>query len=186
MKIQCDCGKFKAELMNFKKSTPGRLVCYCDDCQVYLEKLNRKDLLDPYGGTEVIPVYPNEFKILEGEEFLKCNLLKEKGLNRWSVSCCNFPIANTLPKFPWVGIPFKAYTNYQSDSLEKIGRIKSRVKGKYKTSAAPFKISDNVGFKDMWAVIPFISKGFLFKKFNQSPFFKDDLVTPIKNPELLK
>jgi hypothetical protein len=58
MKIQCECGAFSATLNAFPKATPGRLVCYCDDCQSYLHHLGRADLLDANGGTEVIPAYP--------------------------------------------------------------------------------------------------------------------------------
>lgn len=184
MKIQCDCGKFKAELENFS-SSPGRLVCYCEDCQRYLDKIDRKDVLDPYGGTQVIPVYPNDFKIIEGEDFLQCNLLSPKGLNRWTAKCCNTPVANTMAKFPWVGIPHTAFTKAEAGSLEKIGKIKSRIKGKYKTSKAPFEISDNLKLGDMLVVLPFIAKGFLFKKFSKSPFFKEDGVTPVKEANLL-
>lgn len=185
MKIQCDCGKFKAELLNFPKSSPGRLVCYCNDCQDYARKLKREDVLDPYGGTQVVPVYPNDFKILEGEEYLKCNQLREKGLKRWSVTCCNTAVVNTMSKFPWAGIPHNLFTNAEPGCLEKLGPIRSRIKGKFKTAEAPFKISEDMKLKDILVVLPFILKGFALKKFNHSPFFKEDGKTPIKDVEIL-
>lgn len=66
MNIQCECGKFRAELEKFPKNTPGRAICYCDDCQTYLHYLGRSDLLDSAGGTQIIPVYPSEMKVLQG------------------------------------------------------------------------------------------------------------------------
>jgi hypothetical protein len=185
MKIQCNCGKFKAEIKKFDGNTPGRLVCYCDDCQNYLKKLGREDILDPYGGTEIIPVYPNHLEILEGQEYLKCNILSEKGLNRWSVTCCNTPVANTMANFAWAGIPAVMYTNTASDCLKKMGPIKSRIRGEFKKGNPPFKVSEKMGIKDALAVLPFILKGFMFRKFTHSPFFKSDRKTPIKKPFLL-
>lgn len=185
MRIECDCGKFKAELEHFPANSPGRLVCYCDDCQTYLERLQREDLLDPYGGTQVIPVYPNDFKIQRGQEYLQCNILEQKGLHRWSTTCCNSPVANTKAKFPWVGIPYQAYTNVQPEILEILGPIRSRILGKFKRSEPPFKISDSLTFKDILVVLPFVIKGFWLKKFNQSPFFKEDQTTPIQPAQIL-
>ena len=72
MEIQCQCGKFRARLKAFPNGTPGRLVCYCDDCQSYLRHLKRTDLLDAHAGTEVIPAYPADVEILQGKEQLKC------------------------------------------------------------------------------------------------------------------
>ena len=89
MRIQCDCGGFQAELTHFPAHSPGRLMCYCADCQRFLEKIERKDLLDAYGGTEVVPVYPSEIRILQGEDLLVCNRLSPQGLFRWSTRCCN-------------------------------------------------------------------------------------------------
>ena len=37
--IQCQCGLFRARLKAFPGGTPGRLVCYCDDC--WLGRLHR-------------------------------------------------------------------------------------------------------------------------------------------------
>jgi len=110
MKISCDCGTFKADLTAFPKNTPGRLVCYCKDCQEYLEKINRKDLLDNYGGTQVIPAYPKEVKIIEGGDSLKCYRLSSHGLHRGAAGCCNTPIINGKPGVCWAGIFHSAST----------------------------------------------------------------------------
>jgi hypothetical protein len=102
MQIQCECGAFRAQLLNFPRNTPGRLACYCDDCQTFAHHLNRVDLLDGAGGTEVIPVYPAEIQIDAGREVLKCLRLSSGGLYRWYASCCDTPVANVRPGFPWV------------------------------------------------------------------------------------
>jgi len=185
MQIACDCGQFKAELMAFPKNSPGRLMCYCDDCQQYLHKLERTDLLDDYGGTEVIPVYPADIKFLQGAEKLQCNRLAKRGNNRWSTTCCNSPIANTPAGIPWAGLFHQTYTRTDANFLEKLGTVRSRINGKYAREGVPFTISPKIGFTAMLTVMPFIIKGKLLKKHLNSPFFEADNRTPIHPPRVL-
>ncbi|MCB0419719.1 MAG: hypothetical protein KDD61_01910 [Bdellovibrionales bacterium] len=185
MKIQCDCGQFQAEISHFPKNSAGRLACYCDDCQKYLKKLGREDLLDPYGGTEVIPVYPCDIKFLSGRENLKCNRLSEKGLNRWSTKCCNSPIANVKPFFPWVGVIHSAYTRKDPQFLENLGPIRSRIMGAYAHGRPPFKIPQKMDLNAIVSVLPFILKGKFLKKYKDSPFFESDGKTPIVDVTIL-
>ncbi len=186
MKISCDCGSFRANLISFPKNTPGRLVCYCRDCQVYAERLGRQDVLDGYGGTEVIPVYPKEIEILQGVDTLKCYRLTKNGTYRWATSCCNSPILNTRAEFPWAGILHTAYTSSEPNALSTLGEIRSRINGQHALDGAPFKISEKIKFKDMLVVMPFIIKGKILQMHKGSPFFEADNVTPICKPEILE
>lgn len=185
MQISCDCGSFKARLTAFPTNSPGRLVCYCNDCQDYLQRLDRTDLLDQYGGTQVVPVYPSEIEIIQGAEHLQCNRLREKGLNRWSTTCCNSPILNIRAGMPWAGVFHQTYTRSDPDYLEKLGNIRSRINGKYAKDGATYRISHKISFGDMLAVMPFIVKGKVLKKSIVSPFFKSDGNTPVKEPVVL-
>lgn len=185
MRIQCDCGAFQAELTSFPAHSPGRLICYCADCQHFLEKIGREDLLDAYGGTEVVPVYPSEIRILEGEECLVCNRLTPKGLFRWSTRCCNSPICNVRPRFPWVGIFHSVYRAADPECLDSVGPVRSRIYGRDAKVQPPFPISERIGVRDMLIVLPFVAKGFISGKHNHSPFFEADNVTPIVPPRLL-
>lgn len=186
VQIQCECGQFRAELKDFPKRTPGRLACYCDDCQTYLHYLGRQDLLDAGGGTEVIPVYPADMKIVSGLNVLKCTRLGPNGMFRWSTTCCNTPIGNIRPKFPWVGLIHRVYNVQDRKFLEKIlGPVKSAISAKY-ARGTPMEIaSEKLTLKDFWTVFPFLFKGFLAKKFMPSPFFQSDRVTPIVAPKIL-
>ncbi len=181
--IQCECGKFQAELTHFPEHSPGRLACYCDDCQTYLHALGREDLLDSAGGTEVIPVYPADCKILSGQEVLKCNRLSPNGLYRWSTTCCNTPIANTRPGLPWLGIIYRAYTAKDPRVLENtFGPVRSAIMGRFARGTPPPYVSSRIGFKDMLTVLPFLLKGKLLGRAKPSPFFRADGVTPIVAP----
>jgi len=180
--IACDCGKFKAMLTSFPQNSPGRLVCYCSDCQAFLSKIGRTDRLDPFGGTEIIPVYPAEIEFLQGKAHLQCYRLTKEGPYRWKTNCCNSPIANTRVGFPWVGLVHSTHTAVDKESLGRVGGIKSRIYGRDAKQGAPFEISNKISFSDMLVVIPFILKGKLLKKQKNSPFFENDATTPICTP----
>jgi hypothetical protein len=156
MQIQCECGAFRAQLQNFPRNTPGRLACYCDDCQTFAHRLNRADLLDAAGGTEVIPVYPAEIQILAGREVLKCLRLSPDGLYRWYVSCCNTPVANVRPRFPWVGMVHRVFTVQDAGYLERtFGAIRSRIMGRYARGTPPSGTAEKIDFKGFVTVLPF-------------------------------
>jgi Family of unknown function (DUF6151) len=69
-------------------STGFRFVCYCEDCQAFARFLERPDILDTAGGTDIF-----------------CLRLSRKVL-RWYADCCRIPIANTAtgPRFPVVAL----------------------------------------------------------------------------------
>lgn len=186
MEIQCECGAFRAQLRNFPRNTPGRLACYCDDCQTFAHHLNRTDLLDSAGGTEVIPVYPAEVEILAGREVLKCLRLSPDGLYRWYAGCCNTPVATVRPNFPWVGMVHRVFTVKDPGYLERtLGAVRSRIMGRYARGTAPSGTAAKIDFKGFMLVLPFIIKGFVTGKVKASPFFAADGRTPIVPPTLL-
>ena len=156
MQIQCECGNFRAELTNFPKSTPGRLVCYCDDCQSYLHYLKRADLLDVHGGTEVIPNYPADVKIVAGKELVKCTRVKPDGMFRFSTTCCNTPIANTQPGRPWAGFHRRMFSKAVEDSL---GPVKSSISGQVRQGHATTWNSADIRFQGNETCAPLCSKG---------------------------
>ena len=187
MEIQCECGRFRAKLKAFPKSTPGRLVCYCDDCQKYLRHLKRTDLLDANGGTEVIPAYPADVEILCGHEQLKCTRLAPTGIFRFSTSCCNTPIVNTRPGEPWAGFLRRVYTaGGDAQKLDQVlGPVRSRIMGRYAQGIPPVGTPKKFDLKAVLTVMPFMLKGKLLGKSRPSPFFATDGVTAVAIPYVL-
>jgi hypothetical protein len=186
MEIQCQCGNFCARVKAFPNGTPGRLVCYCDDCQSYLHHLERDDLLDANGGTEVIPVYPADVEILRGREHLKCTRLSSQGMFRFSTSCCNTPIANIQPNVPWAGFLRCVYTARDAGQLDQaLGPVRSRIMGRYATGTPPAGTPARFNLKAFVTVMPFMLKGMLLKKSRPSPFFARDGITPVATPYIL-
>lgn len=186
MRVQCECGKFKAEILTFPDNTPGRCVCYCDDCQTYLHSIGRDDLMDAAGGAEIIPVYPENFKIVEGADQLKCTRLSPKGLYRWWTGCCRTPVGNMMAGFPWIGMSDLIFNSKDRSTLERsLGPIKSRINGKFARGERPDGTSEKTGFKDLVVILPFVLKGLFQKKSKNSPFFKEDGKTPVVEPEVM-
>jgi hypothetical protein len=186
MLIQCECGTFRARLENFPRNTPGRLACYCDDCQTFMHHLNRADLLDSAGGTEVIPVYPAEMKIIAGREVIKCLRLSPNGLYRWYASCCNTPLTNSRPGFPWSGIVHRVFSVQDPGYLDRtLGPVKSRIMGRFARGTPPSGTAANIDFKGFMTVLPFLLKGLLTGKAKHSAFFEQDGRTPIVEPLVL-
>jgi len=174
MEIQCECGKFRAELTQFPQNTPGRLMCYCDDCQAFLSYIKRSDLLDASGGTEVIPAYTADIKIIAGKEVVQCVRLHFKGMYRFFAKCCNTPITNTDPTRPWAGIHRRMYTVKDPTRLDReLGPVKASIMGKYAKGTPPAGTPNTFDFKGMVTVLPFILKGKFLGKAKHSPFFED-------------
>lgn len=175
MEIRCDCGDFRAELTAFPKSTPGRLVCYCDDCQTYLHYLGRAELLDKNGGTEIVPAYPADINILKGREHLRCTRLIPTGMFRFSTTCCNTPIGNTDPKRPWCGFFHRVFTVEEPDRLQKqFGPVRSSIMGRYAKGTPPSGTPEKFNFKAFRTVMPFLLKGKILGKAKPSPFFTEE------------
>jgi hypothetical protein len=181
MEIQCECGKFRAELTRFPRNTPGRLKCYCDDCQAFLHYLKRADLLDQNGGSEVIPSYPADVKLIAGKELVKCMRLSTTGMYRFSTACCNTPIANTDPKRAWVGFHRSMFTAKDPNLLDKaLGPVKCSIMGKHAKGTPPAGTPQTFDLKGMTIVMPYILKGIILGKAKPSPFFENGqaVVTP--------
>jgi Family of unknown function (DUF6151) len=96
-------------------STGFRFVCYCGDCQAFARFLERADVLDPAGGTDIFQMPPGRVKLTAGADALRCLRLSDKVL-RWYADCCRTPIANTAadPRFPLAAV-IHSFMDHQAD-----------------------------------------------------------------------
>jgi hypothetical protein len=87
-------------------SSGFRFVCYCKHCQAFAAFLDRPDVLDPAGGTDIFQMAPARLKIAAGVDALRCLRLSDKGVLRWYTDCCRTPVANTaaVPRFPILAV----------------------------------------------------------------------------------
>jgi hypothetical protein len=82
-----------------------RVFCYCKDCQAFARFLDRADVLDAAGGTDIFQQPPGRVKLAAGADALRCVCLGNRGVFRWYADCCRTPIANTAGAgFPLIGV----------------------------------------------------------------------------------
>lgn len=103
--LSCTCGRLRG-VFSAASTKGARGVCYCDDCQAYARWLDRDDLVDAHGGTEMIQTWPSRLRIDEGAGELSLLRLSPMGLHRWYAGCCRTPVGNTFgrERTPFVGL----------------------------------------------------------------------------------
>jgi hypothetical protein len=100
-----------------------RLVCYCRDCQTFARFLNRPDVLDTAGGTDIFQMPTGRVKLASGTDAVRCLHLSSM-VFRWYTDCCRTPIGNTAgPRFPVVGV-IHSFMSYEAD-----GRSRDEILG---------------------------------------------------------
>jgi hypothetical protein len=105
LSLRCRCGRVRGVASDVSPSTGFRFVCYCQDCQAFARFLERPDVLDPAGGTDIFQMPPGRVKLIAGTDALRCLRFSNKVL-RWYTDCCRTPIANSAarPHFPVIGV----------------------------------------------------------------------------------
>jgi len=128
--LQCRCGTVRAIAHGVTPQTGNHCVCYCDDCQAFAKALNRADVLDANGGTDIFQISQARLEFTHGLDHVAWLQLTPKATARWYASCCNTPIGNTLPRrgVPFVGVIRAFIPEPAGDAL---GPIRARVFRKF-------------------------------------------------------
>jgi hypothetical protein len=102
--LACRCGHVRGVASEVAPCAGFRLVCYCQDCQAFARFLERPDVLDTAGGTDIFQMPTGRVKLTAGTDAVGCLHLSGK-VFRWYTDCCRTPIGNTAgPRFPVVGL----------------------------------------------------------------------------------
>jgi len=126
--LQCRCGVVKGFVEDPQNANRG--ICYCKDCQAFAHFLAKdREILDEWGGTDVIQVLPKNITITQGTDSLACMRLTEKGLLRWYAGCCNTPIGNTLAnyKISFIGLVHSCLESAAGPLQDSFGPVRARV-----------------------------------------------------------
>ena len=104
--LRCQCGRVRGVASDVSPSTGFRFVCYCKDCQAFARFLERLDVLDAAGGTDIFQMPTGRVKLTAGMDAVRCLRLSDTGVLRWYTDCCRTPIGNTAasPHFPIVAV----------------------------------------------------------------------------------
>jgi len=167
VELHCRCGEVRGHVANASPQTVSRAVCYCDDCQAYLNHLGRTDLLDAHGGTDIVQVAPALLTFERGQERIVGVRLNPKGLYRWYATCCKTPVGNTVtPALPFVGIVAQAFDRPDDAFGQPLGAIW----GKYAIGTPP-KGSDKMNLRLLARAVRTILGWRLSGKTWPHPFF---------------
>jgi len=90
------------------------LRLYCQDCQAFARFLERPDVLDTEGGTDIFHMPPRRVRLATGADAVRCLHFSSK-VFRWYTDCCRTPIGNTAgPRFPVIGL-IRSFMNLDAD-----------------------------------------------------------------------
>ncbi len=105
LQLRCRCSHVRGVASDVSPSSGFRFVCYCNDCQAFARFLDRADVLDAAGGTDIFQLPPGRVKLTAGADAVCCLRFSGK-VFRWYADCCRTPIANTAatPRFPVLGL----------------------------------------------------------------------------------
>lgn len=124
VQLGCRCGNVRGVASKISPYTGFRVLCYCKDCQAFARFLNRADVLDAAGGTDIFQMPTGRLKLTAGMDALRCLRLSEKRILRWYTNCCHTPIGNIAgPRVPLVGV-IHSFMNHETD-----GRSRHEVLG---------------------------------------------------------
>lgn len=103
--LRCRCGHVRGMARDIAPSAGFRFVCYCTDCQAFARFLDRPEVLDTAGGTDIFQMAAGCVTLTGGTDAVRCLSFSGKVL-RWYASCCRTPIANTgaSARFPVVAL----------------------------------------------------------------------------------
>jgi Family of unknown function (DUF6151) len=102
--LRCRCGHVRGIAHEVASYSGFRFVCYCQDCRAFARFLERPDVLDAAGGTDIFHMPTGRVKLTAGTDAVRCLRFSGK-VFRWYTDCCGTPIGNTAgPRFPVVGL----------------------------------------------------------------------------------
>lgn len=178
--LRCKCGALRG-VVAFAPSKCNRVVCYCDDCQAFIDWLERPELLDAHGGTDIFQIPRAQVRISDGAAQLACMRLSDAGMFRFYARCCKTPIANTVPSMNFAGVHCAIID--VADRDRQLIPIIGGVWGKYAVGGKPPGVHDKASLglllRMMWRL------RFIFRGAQQPSLFFDEQKQPRVAPRVL-
>src|SRR5689334_10796728 len=177
--LRCRCGEVRASLARASPQSVNRVICYCDDCQAFAHQLGRSDLLDVYGGSDIVQVAPASLTFMRGQHRITGLRLTPKGLFRWYTSCCNTPVGNTVtPAIPFVGLIVQVFDTGGQNPDAVFGRPIGAIMRKYAIGDPPAG-SKRIGLPLMARALRLVLAWRVRGQAWPNPFFNRDSRAPV-------
>src|ERR1700744_5495451 len=92
--LSCRCGHVRGIANEVAPNNGFRFICYCGDCQAFARFLDRPDVLDEAGGTDIFRMPIGRVALTAGGDAVRSLKFSAK-VYRWYTECCRTPIGNT-------------------------------------------------------------------------------------------
>lgn len=186
--LRCRCGEVRGVASELAPERGSHVFCYCDDCQAYIRFLDRDEILDAHGGTEIFQITPAQLRITAGTEHVRCLRLSDKGLMRWYAGCCKTPIGNSLssPRAPFAGL-LLCCVDPASDPPAReraVGPVIARAFGRFARGGMPPNAVRGMPLGWLLRMIRLQTRAWLAGKHQPSPFFTPGGI-PTVTPQVL-
>lgn len=180
--LRCRCGQVRGLVQPTAPAT--RCVCYCRDCRAFARHLGAQaDVLDAFGGSEVIQVPAANVTFTQGQESLACLRLTHKGMLRWYAACCNTPIGNTMADRR-MGFTGLVHTSLRGASLDdSFGPVTMHTQVQSALGSPGFGSSGELA--GIGRMLGFVAKALLTGAYRKSPFFDAKTGAPVAVPVVL-
>lgn len=187
--LRCRCGSVQGVAIDVSPESGNRLVCLCDDCQAYARWLERDDILDADGGTDIFHMTPSQLRIASGGELLRCMRLSERGMLRWFTACCRTPIANTLAsaRIPLAGV-VHCFMDHAADGRTRnqvLGPPFASIHGRDARHGLPPHAHPRIPLRMTVRILRLFARAWLGRRHQPSPFFDPATARPIAQPQVL-
>jgi hypothetical protein len=165
-----------------------RFVCYCTDCQAFARFLERPDVLDAAGGTDIVHLPAARVTLTAGVDAVRGITFSTKVL-RWYADCCRTPIANTAAtsRFPIVAL-IHAFMDHEAHGHSRDAVLSPPLCGIYDRSAiaplpadAPPPPSFALFVRRAVKILGWWGRGLG----RPNPFFDDRTTAPLRAPRVL-
>ena len=135
--LTCTCGQVRGEVRAAEPRLANRVICYCDDCQAFAHYLNRADLLDERGGSDIVQIPPATLTFTRGKDKIAGVRLTLRACTA-GARCCGAPLGNTTtPAIPFVGLLASSFRLEGQDPDALFGKPRGAVMGQFAIGGAP-------------------------------------------------
>jgi Family of unknown function (DUF6151) len=186
MNLRCRCGHVRGVAHEIAPHGGFRFICYCKDCQHFARFLDRPDVLDAAGGTDIFHMPIGRVKLTAGTDALRC-LQFTAMVFRWYAECCRTPMANTAgPRFPVCGL-IHSFMDHEADGRPRDAALGAPLCRIYERSAtAPLPPNAPPPYSPGLAVrrVPKLLGWWLRGLGRPNPFFNEQTRAPLSAPRV--
>jgi hypothetical protein len=176
VELRCACGVVQGVVSEASPKTINRAVCYCDDCQAFARFLERDDLVNDRGGSDIVQIAPSRLRFTAGTDKLRSMRFSEEGLFRWYTDCCKTPAGNMLysARSPFVGMHKRMFVLEGSALDGAVGTPLGSIQGKFAIGGCPPGVDEGAGLRFLLPCMKWLLGNVIAGRHKPSPYWTAD------------